>query len=61
MSTSSQSAVDQLLAIAGVSPGSSETAAMVDAFAGARTSIEALYKVPGVRYELPALSWSAIP
>ncbi|MCW2598904.1 MAG: hypothetical protein JWM02_733 [Frankiales bacterium] len=60
-SPSSQEAVQALLGIAGITVHADEEAAMVAAFAAQRTAVAALYAVPAVRYELPALTWSAIP
>jgi hypothetical protein len=54
-------AVAQLAALAGFTPGEDERQALVDALPVTRESIAALYRVPGVRYEIPALMWSAVP
>jgi hypothetical protein len=53
--------VAQLFLLAGIAPDEDETLAVVDAMPVQRESIAALYRVPGVRYEVPALMWSAVP
>ena len=53
--------VAALLDLAGIAPGAEETAGMVATFTASRRAVDALYDVPGVRYESPALTWSAIP
>jgi hypothetical protein len=55
---SAKSAVEQLLATAAVTPNEAEVAAMVEAFTLSREAIDALYLVPGVRYEVPGLGFS---
>jgi len=54
-------AIAQLIALAGITPNEEETQAMVDALPVNRASVDALYAVPGVRYEVPCLTWSAVP
>lgn len=57
---SSTAAVSTLLAMAGLTVSAEEAAALAIAFAQSRTAVDALYRVPDVRYELPALTWSAV-
>lgn len=47
------------LAAAGITPTTEEIATMVAATPGRLEEIEALYAVPGVRYEEPGLVFSA--
>jgi hypothetical protein len=54
-------AVTHLFVLAGIAPDEEEVQAVVDALPASRESVAALYRVPGVRYEVPALMWSAIP
>jgi hypothetical protein len=54
-------AIDQLIALAGITPDEDELQAMVDALPVQREAVAALYRVPGVRYEVPCLTWNAIP
>lgn len=54
-----QAAVDLLLDLAGIPASPDEREAMAATFAASRVSAAALYTIPGVRYELPALTWSA--
>lgn len=56
---SPQASVSALLAMAGLAVYPVEAAALADAFAQSRAAVDALYRVPDVRYELPALTWSA--
>lgn len=48
------------LAAAGISPSAEEVATMIAATPGRLAAIEALYAVPGVRYEEPGLVFSAL-
>jgi hypothetical protein len=59
--TDPAAAVAALAALAGFTPDEEETQALVDALPVSRESIAALYRVPGVRYEIPTLTWSAVP
>jgi hypothetical protein len=49
------------LALNGVTPSESEIAGLVAAYAGTRAMVAMLYAVPGVRYEEPAVIFSARP
>jgi hypothetical protein len=42
---------------AGLTPNESELAAFVAAYAEVRSFLDALYTLPGVRYEAPALTF----
>ncbi|MFN8075105.1 MAG: hypothetical protein U0Q15_06745 [Kineosporiaceae bacterium] len=52
-------AVDLMLDLQGIPASPDEREAMAATFAASRAAAAALYTLPGVRYELPALTWSA--
>ncbi|MCW2540245.1 MAG: hypothetical protein JWN95_1970 [Frankiales bacterium] len=56
----SEAIVSALLTMAGLSIFDDEKAALVGGFAANRAAVDALYKVPEVRYEVPALTWSSV-
>jgi hypothetical protein len=58
MSFSADTTVRHLLALSGVTPNEAEIAAMIEQFAPSRASIDALYRVQGVRYESPAIGFT---
>jgi hypothetical protein len=53
--------VTTLAALAGLTPSPEEMAAFVRSYPTTRASLDALYAVPGVRYEEPCVVFSAIP
>lgn len=60
MSADPQTVVPALLAAAGLSPSAEEVATLVDGYPALLARIDALFAVPGVRYEEPALVYSAL-
>ena len=53
--------VRTLLAVAGLSPSSEEIAVMEEQYPMHRSAVEQLYAVPELRYESPALVFTATP
>jgi hypothetical protein len=53
--------VATLLAAAGLPASPAEVLVFAKAYLGFRKGIESLYAIPGCRYELPALNFTAIP
>jgi hypothetical protein len=58
---SDETTVRALLQMAGVSPSEDEVAALVAGYDGTRAMVSALYTMPGVRYEEPAVIFDARP
>ncbi|HEX4431810.1 MAG TPA: hypothetical protein VHZ96_21250 [Frankiaceae bacterium] len=56
-----ETTVRALLQMAGVTPTEEEITGLVAGFAGTRAMVDALYKMPGVRYEEPAVIFHARP
>jgi hypothetical protein len=56
---SSESAVREMLAVAGLSPDPEEAAIICAGYPAFRAAINALYDVPGTRYADPALRFRA--
>jgi hypothetical protein len=54
-------AVDAMLGAAGIAPTSDERERLIEMYAMYRPGIEALYAIPEVRYEAPALVFHADP
>lgn len=54
-----EQSVAAALAMAGLSLSPAEAEALAETFAHSRAAVDALYRIPEVRYELPALTWSA--
>ena len=52
--------IEAQLAAAGITPSAEEVATMVAATPARLAAIDALYAVPGVRYEEPGLVFSAV-
>jgi hypothetical protein len=52
--------VGALLTMAGLAIFDEERDTMIAGFAKTRAAVDALYRVPEVRYEVPALTWSAV-
>jgi aspartyl-tRNA(Asn)/glutamyl-tRNA(Gln) amidotransferase subunit A len=55
------SAVRHLLSTSGISPDAAELRVIAEGFGLSRSAVAALYQLPAVRYEEPALTWSALP
>lgn len=51
--------VRAMLGVSGIAPADAEIDAMAAGFTASRARVSALYTIPGIRYELPALTWSA--
>ncbi len=58
---SDETTVRALLQMAGVAPSEDEVAGLVAGFEGTRAMVSALYAMPGVRYEEPAVIFDARP
>lgn len=56
-----ETTVRALLQMSGVAPTEEEIAGLVAGFAGTRAMVDALYSMPGVRYEEPAVIFDARP
>jgi hypothetical protein len=54
-------AVDAMLGAAGITPTSEEREQLLDMYALYRPGIDAMYALPEVRYEAPALVFQAEP
>jgi hypothetical protein len=58
---SDETTVRALLQMAGVTPSEQEVAALIEGYEGTRAMVSALYAMPGVRYEEPAVIFDARP
>jgi hypothetical protein len=56
-----ETSVRALLQMAGVTPTEAEIEGLIASFAGTRAMVDALYAMPGVRYEEPAVIFDARP
>jgi hypothetical protein len=61
MSTNDAATIDAMLDAAGLHPATEERAALGRLYATFKPGIDALYALPEVRYEAPALVFQAAP
>ncbi|HWI70534.1 MAG TPA: hypothetical protein VNT55_01165 [Baekduia sp.] len=61
MTTDDTAAMDAMLAAAGLQPSDDEKVALGQLYATFKPGIDALYALPAVRYEAPALVFQAAP
>jgi hypothetical protein len=61
MTTDNAATIDAMLDAAGLQPSADERAALGRLYATFKPGLEALYALPEVRYEAPALVFQAAP
>lgn len=61
MTTSDAAAIDAMLSAAGLDPSAEEREALGALYATFKPGVDALYALPEVRYEAPALVFQAAP